>query len=163
MTEKATARLRLAAGILLGLSIVFPIYGVPVAISGESASTYAWDLARGDLVGAAFLAVGYLGPILVIGSHSHRLQTRQAILTMIVEPVVLAVSAVALLAVAGTTLTLVPILGPLFGVPASGSIGVGAWLALGAIGVLALMWITSVGDRLRRWLRARGELAAVSM
>jgi len=139
----AVDRLKLLAGILLGVSVLLPLYTLPAAGADGRTVTYAWQLALDDGGSAALLALAYLWPALLLPLRRRMEPRRGRLLLSLSEPALAVTSAVILLAASTTAFswTAVSPWAPWLVVPVSGHAGMGTWLGVGADGFYLLAWL----------------------
>ena len=142
-------KLRILAGVLLVVSLFLPLYTTPTSWSGAAQSIHVWDVGRGDPAGSVILALAYIMPAAFIILHRRRLSHAGSVVLMLSEPLILAISAVILLTAVHSAFALLPLFAPWFLIPATATIGPGAWMALAADGMLASLWLAVVGWHIR--------------
>jgi hypothetical protein len=85
-----------AAAVLLVASVLLPIYSVGDDVGEARRMTYAWELARGDLVAVFTLAIVYLWPVVIFGLSRVR-SRRLQILIQFAEPALAVTSSIIVL------------------------------------------------------------------
>ncbi len=88
---------RVAAAVLLVVSVLFPIYSISGDRGEQDQVRYIWDFVEGDAVGVVLVGLTYLWPLLIFGLGRLRLRGTLRILVQFAAPLMAVGSAIVIL------------------------------------------------------------------
>jgi hypothetical protein len=95
--SRVIAGVRVAAAVLLVVSVLVPIYSIPGNRGEEDQVRYIWDFVDGDAVGVVLVVLTYLWPVLIFGLGRLRLRGAWRILVQFAAPLMAVGSAIVIL------------------------------------------------------------------
>jgi hypothetical protein len=95
--SKVIIGVRVAAAVLLVVSVLLPIYSIPGNQGEQDQVRYIWDFVGGDAVGVVLVVFTYLWPVLIFGLGRLRLRGSLRILVQFAAPLLAVGSAIVIL------------------------------------------------------------------